>query len=331
MNRKIGGEFDLNLSFSKENNFQYFDSGRSAFRRILKDLKKNDILQIQIPEYLCNSIIDSINKENLSYNFYSLNEKLHVNYSSLIEHNKNTAVLLINFFGLQKLKEDVEEIQKRKIPVIVDNSQNFFNTDNFIPDYSFNSFRKFLPVPEGAEAFCKNNRISAPQTESDFGLVKICGGITKNLHEKYLINENLYLNLFKKGEEILDNQNNIRSISAFSGMLLKTLDFNKLKDIRRNNYIYAKSLLKKSGLRALIDDLPDNNLPLAIPVMLKNRDLVRKKLFDNSIFLPVHWPDQVTEKGSKISKDELSIIIDHRLNKNDIKFIFEKIIEYGGG
>lgn len=54
-------------------------------------------------------------------------------------------------------------------------------------------------------------------------------------------------------------------------------------------------------------------------------------MFDKNIFCPVHWPIEIDEDrqktGAKLSKTELSLIIDHRYSVNDMNLILKTIKE----
>lgn len=60
--------------------------------------------------------------------------------------------------------------------------------------------------------------------------------------------------------------------------------------------------------------------PLFLPIILDNRDAVRRYLFERMIFCPIHWPmqDNCFEMGYRMYKNELSLIVDQRYNENDM-------------
>lgn len=65
----------------------------------------------------------------------------------------------------------------------------------------------------------------------------------------------------------------------------------------------------------------EDKTPLFIPIFLDNRDVLRKELFSNEIFVPIHWPvskKDVNENSGMYSK-ELSLICDQRYDEEDMK------------
>ena len=63
---------------------------------------------------------------------------------------------------------------------------------------------------------------------------------------------------------------------------------------------------------------------MIVPIMLKNRDVIRKKLIDNKIYCPVHWPKPMG-CNSNIYDMELSLVCDQRYDIDDMKRIVSVI------
>ena len=88
----IGGEFDIdqsfwgnksNSSFIQVKSHYTYSSGRAALYHILKSCQSflsADI--VYLPDYLCSTIIDSVEQAGMAYDFYSINN-LKVSYSDL--------------------------------------------------------------------------------------------------------------------------------------------------------------------------------------------------------------------------------------------------------
>ena len=90
-----------------------YSSGRAALYQILKFLKhEKGILHVLLPDYLCSSVLAPINDLGLEYSFYPIDEKLELKESEFYKlYTKNTAVLLINYFGLQNLGSQINTIR----------------------------------------------------------------------------------------------------------------------------------------------------------------------------------------------------------------------------
>ena len=65
--------------------------------------------------------------------------------------------------------------------------------------------------------------------------------------------------------------------------------------------------------------------PLFVPIVIakEKRNAIRKKLIDNQIYCPVHWPHPNAECQSNLYEMELSLVCDQRYNGDDMKRIVE--------
>ena len=97
----------------------------------------------------------------------------------------------------------------------------------------------------------------------------------------------------------------------------------------RIGILFRESLVRGVLPVAVIDcvDIKENDIPLFVPIILENRDKVRKAMFANNIFLPVHWPvvehQSELRRGAYMAQHELSIIIDHRFSVKDMERILD--------
>ena len=115
-------------------------------------------------------------------------------------------------------------------------------------------------------------------------------------------------------------------MDALSYTLFKQMDFEETKRKRREN---AKFLHVNLHL-AYLGELTPNSTPLFVPVFFdskEERDSIRKKLTENKIYCPIHWPKNnlVTDdmKVNRIFDTELSLICDQRYGFDEM----EKIIK----
>ena len=88
---------------------------------------------------------------------------------------------------------------------------------------------------------------------------------------------------------------------------------------RLNNACYLVDELKKIGIEPLLP-LNDDHVPLFVPIILKNRNEIRKNLFQMEIYCPVHWPLDGLEikRGKQMAREELSLIIDQRYGRKEM-------------
>ena len=297
----IGGEFDISLdrlpgnydiSFLQDG--YLYSSGRAALYHILRYIKTymKDIHTLMLPDYLCSSIITTALKVDFELVFYPLSDSFQLNYVKFPSiYRKNSVVLLINYFGLVSLSEQVSYLRgiDNEICIIEDNVQSFFSMWH--------------------------------SSESDFiSQYKIAGAILKGLRPYGCFDDSLYLNLLETGENQIDDNLNSK-ISDMTIYLFSGIDLRKVEVLRKRNADYLQNGLKSIGIELLIP-LSEGCIPLALPVYLNDRDKIRKRLFEHEIYCPVHWPKCSSSfslsKGEELYDHELSLVIDQRYGLEDM-------------
>ena len=326
----IGGEFQIAVTdiLNAENrhlespDVYAYSSGRAALYQILKYLKQEKgVTSVLLPDYLCSSILVPVQKLELDYFFYPIDEYLELERTSLAElYKKNAAVLLINYFGLQDLSSQIKAIRgiDEKAIIVEDDVQAYYEFKKPLcnVDFKFTSLRKTFAVPDGGLV---KTKYSLPKVESPntFGQYKAAAALLKSMREGNF-NDNIYLEMFEKGESLIDDELEC-GMSLIAEKLYSYVDEERVKVRRLNNATYLLEQLKPLGIKPLLS-LTDNHVPLFVPVVLKNRDAVRKAMFQKEIFCPVHWPlDGMTVKrGEQMSREELSLIIDQRYGRKEM-------------
>ena len=161
-NHIIGGEFDVDIQgfrHTKSNNgvlegVYKYSSGRSALYYILLDVQKRyGIATVYLPDYLCSSVVIAAHKSQMEVVFYNLNDRLEIDAERFpMESEAKVAVLLINYFGLKNLEQQiafVRSLSKNTI-IIEDDVQAFyeFQKKELMADYKFTSLRKTFACPD---------------------------------------------------------------------------------------------------------------------------------------------------------------------------------------
>jgi hypothetical protein len=333
-----GGEFEINPSILKdkykENRIPegfLYSSGRAALYHILQNIRLHFpiIDTILLPNYLCNSIVETVKLCRYKIKYYELTEGLTIDRTKFCSlYTKREAVLVINYFGLSDTEIQIEYIQQidTQSCVILDNVQAFYEIYNPTQaNYSFTSFRKWFPTQDGAIVQTKMQDMFMPQEENTFVKHKIAGAILKSFRD-IIVSDDIYLSLLDKGEQLI-TQNFNAKISDISMSIFSNLDITKIAVQRKKNARWVVDNLAKIGLKPVIN-VPEDKIPLAVPILITNRNYIRDQLFRKGFLCPVHWPvsNNITERGEIYTK-ELSIIIDQRYKKKDMMQIVEIIKE----
>lgn len=331
----LGGEFEIDLSiqrdaFQPSPDMYYYASGRTALYQILKSLKSR-VSKIWFPDWLCHTMVKAAQKAGFEYDFYELSDKFLATVEALDARGfkDGCLVLLINYFGLQDLTNTAKSI-KDAYPnaiVIEDDVQAYYSfaeETNPYTDYRFTSLRKSFPSPDGGLVYTKHPmpRVTQPNT---FAKYKIEAGVMKFHRGEKGIKDEDYLTLFEKGSELI-GENYESVMSRDSEMLFAGTDLQWVKQKRQENTSYLLKGLKFLGIEPLIE-LSTDKTPLFVPIWLEDRNAIRKKMFQNEVFCPVHWPIEgmSLKKGAEMAQHELSLIVDQRYSSKDMDVLISLI------
>lgn len=330
----IGGEFDIDLTglrdTEKDKNFMggvyKYASGRSALYYILLDAQaRYGVTTVFLPDYLCSSVVFAVKKSQMRIVFYSLDKQLEIDIDRFpMQKDEQAAVLLINYFGLKKLDRQISFVRdlSQQAVVIEDDVQAFyeFHLPDLVSDYKFTSLRKTFPCPDGGLVkTC--NELAEIRRSNTFYQYKLAGGVLKSLRKPEYYDDAVFLQLFENGEDLIDDEIT-DGMSEVSLKIMKEVDLLQVAHARQRNANMVVEGLRTLGIETLLP-IPENSIPLFIPIWLANRDKVRKAMFSNKIFCPVHWPLEGMEiqKGAEMANHEMSIIIDQRYTSKDMEYI----------
>ncbi len=338
--RIIGGEYKIDPTRREENEMYgtshtLFASGRIALQYILKHAFGEKSATILLPDHICGSVPDAVKKAGMDSVFYTVQEDFMPLSESVFNRlDQADAVLLVNYFGMLSpsvMRDWIKEIRERKkeIIIILDNVQDYGGMQAELgQDYCFTSYRKWFPVPDGALIRWKNGdrytelypgAFETIETEPLFSKYKYAGNVLKNYRD--IIGDEISLQLLTKGEEILEQDGAQRALQ-WTEETLKHLNIDEMLKRRKENAEILHKGLAELGIRHIYN--PEAT-PLFVPILLENdRDSVRKKLFEESVFCPVHW-GEAWKAGyhgvisNRLAESELSLICDHRYGEADMK------------
>lgn len=331
--RVIGGEFELtavpNVK-AKATGFYSYASGRTALYQILKSIKLTT-LKVWLPDWLCESMIDAVKRTGIDYGFYGLNCNLQMDVTKFVEKNKpiseNDAIILVNYFGLVDVNQTIAKLSVLKVHSIIieDDVQALFSflNENHKADYCFTSLRKSIAAPDGGLVYTKHAmpHVTLANTFSDY---KLQGSLIKGAANENT-DDNVYLTYFIQGEDLIEN--NYESVmSDDAACIFINTDFQAVAQKRKENAQYLQDELLKLGIKPIVP-ITEDKTPLFVPIMVNNRDEIRKELREHGIFCPVHWPLREDMKhlpmGAIMAEKELSLVIDQRYGIEDMNNITE--------
>lgn len=335
----IGGEYEIRWSdlYAQSKRWtlgqdEYaYASGRAALFQILRYCRQSlGIRAILIPEYVCDSVVDAARQSTLEIKTYPITDALQMDTNALGKLDaKNTAVLIVNYFGMADAESQKQYIRTNypEAIIIEDGVQAYYAYQKplGVEHFKFTSLRKWFAIPDGGLVKTKYPMPIAAN-ENTFAATKMAGATLKRIRE-CLNHDELYLELLQRGEELID-ANLENGMSDIAQRLMATIDTNRIAQRRMHNaHVLREGLKRLPHVKELMEQIEDV-VPLFIPIYVDNRDEVRRAMFDAGIFCPVHWPNQQTNHAQEIAKHELSLIIDQRYDEADMNRIVEIIEKY---
>lgn len=344
---EIGGEFwldsiqnesndELPKWLSKYGNVVLTSSGRGAITLLLNQLKPK-FKTVLMPAYICDSVILPFIEHGYSCYFYEVDENLSPNIESVNTYKEVGIFVHMGYYGFPtnfNLIEIITRLKSQSTVIVEDITHTLFSGYKRFEenDYYVASIRKWFGLPSGGLlASIDNSKIikSNLSYNESFSSMRRQAFLLKS---KYFKDgdeslKTLYLDLFAKAENLLDKDVLPYSIDYISKDLIAELDVNRLTEMRRLNYnILNKSLKDVNRIESIFTDIPEEVCPMFYPVFIKNyRNEIRKKLIEEKIYCPIHWPipDRIEinkfKRSFEVYNTILSIPCDQRYMRCDME------------
>ncbi len=308
MLKEIGGYLELEIGYQYDNigNSIALNSARNCLRYVIRAF---NIKEIYVPFYTCPVVWQAVEQEDdCSVKFYHINES----FMPVDDIKEDAYILYTNYFGI--CAKNVKNLVKKYKNLIVDNSQSFY-----MPRYgiaSFNSLRKFFGVPDGALLHTKQkldvNFNKSTSWQRSLHLLKRLDISAAFGYQDFIDNDASLI-----GEDI-------KLISNLTKAIFNTIDIAKVKERRLENFKHLCMAL--TGINKLNIVLDSDDVPLCYPYMVDEAFLLRKRLIDNKIYIPIYWEDQ--QKGTveyTFRNNILPLPVDQRYTVKDMDRILEVI------
>lgn len=308
----IGGYFELELPRGQEYHQKAIrlNTGRNAFEYILRAKK---YMKVFLPYYTCDVMLEPINKINLQVEFYHIDNSFRplFDFSQITEHD---AFVYTNYFGI--CDQMVDEISQQCMNLIIDNSQAFYSKP--LPGVdTFYSPRKFFGVSDGAYLY--TDKQLNENLEQDISYERM-----SHLLKRVDCSAEFGFDDFKSNDDSL-KFNPIKIMSKITKAILSSVNYEKAKQQRRDNFIELHSTLKTLNKLNLV--LNNYDVPMVYPFYTENKTL-RENLIKNKIYVATYWPNVMNwcseiDLEHKLAKEILPLPIDQRFSYSD----FLKIIQ----
>ena len=310
----IGGYFELELRKGEHyhKNAIRLNTARNCFEYVLR---ARNYTKIYIPYYTCGVMSKPIQKLQIGYEFYHINEKLEP--ANLPKLEEREAFLYTNYFGLKQecVKSLASEYGKQ---LIVDNAQAFYAEPLEGID-TFYSARKFFGVPDGAYLY--TNKSLQQELEQDYSYERV-----SHLQKRIDLGAEAGYQDFRKNDDALCNRE-IKKMSKLTEAILCGIDYEAARIRRRENYQRLDEALR--DINRLHLDMDKDCVPMVYPY-LTDDVVLKQKLIDNKIFVATYWPNVLewcreVDIEHFVAKNTCFLPIDQRYGETGMRKIIELI------
>lgn len=290
-------------------------SGRNCLRYIIRE---RNITTIYLPYFLCESLSEVAQSENVKIIYYHLDKNLMPIDIDETKLNDNTYLYFVNYYGL--LKDIIPQIISRYKYVILDNTHDFFNKEKYDADAIYN-YRKYFGVPDGACIVGNGLELSFSYIRGK-SLDKAIEMISRDETGQYF-----HYPTFLEADKYFRNEE-LRYMSNFTENYLRAIDYSNAFKARLENYKQLSEMLSKYNQL----DLSGKELTFMYPLFVSDGEKLRAYLKANNIYSQKLWPN-VSFNGA--SSEEITIAdnmvllpIDQRYSDREMEYIAAVVNNY---
>ena len=284
--------------------------GRNALAYLLE---AKGIKKLYLPYFLCDSVDNVCKKYGVEVAFYHIGENW---LPKDLVIDGDAWLYIVNFYG-QITREDLARLAEVHNNVIIDNAQAYFDAPLANVDTLY-TCRKFFGVSDGAILYTNSKLERSLEIDESFNRIHyVLGRYERTASEFY--------EEAARNNDIFDNEP-IKEMSRLTKNLLRSIDYEYVKQVRTNNFAYLHEKLRevnKLNIR-LIEGA------FMYPLLIDDGMKIRKQLQQMKIYIPTLWPNVLEECKPdtleyKFAAEILPIPVDQRYGCKDMEHLVEVI------
>lgn len=337
---------DFVLDDSENQGIVYHSLCRESLS-VIAELCKDNTQTVLIPSYTCVTVIDPFVQKSWHCSYYEVTEDLSIDIPSLEQQvlaHKPALVIFHPYYGKDFTDKELNAVlwtKKQGCKVVVDLTQNIFSKQR-LPEVDFyvGSYRKWMPVPDGAfmiykkseynilDATVENEEFVSLQTDAMY--LRGCYNQSQNQRLKEIA-----MRIARKGVACSYLPIRAHAMSVFSqNIITKDLLMNCAQK-RKENYAFLFEKLKNNvkGFRLMRNSMDEiNESPLYFPIYADDRSDLQAFLAKNKIYAPVIWPKPEHIVCGKLVDDIyqhiLAIPCDQRYCIGNMEYVVDVLNKY---
>ncbi len=318
----IGGYFSLEVNEGRELHQEALrlNAGRYALEYILRARKYQ---KVYIPYYICDSVLQPIERQGVAYEFYHINEQLEP--ALKLQPKDDEVVLYVNYFGLKNRIASNFCYAYRN--TILDQTQAFYSeqgnkyNDKSIQCDTFYSCRKYFGVPDGTYLYtdCLLDE-ELPQDESFERMTFLTKRIDRSAQDGYAD--------FRANDKTM-RMVGMKRMSKLTEAMMSGINYSEKANKRIHNFHTLDNALRESNRFKWNMDY--GTVPLVYPYYVEDGERLRQYLIDHQVFCARYWPNVLEwckpeDWEYQLAKKLVCIPIDQRYGDEEMDYIIDTVL-----
>lgn len=284
--------------------------GRNALAYVIK---AKGIKKIRIPYFLCDSVSNVCQRENVTVSYYHIGMDFKPVDARLDE---DEWLYLVNYYG-QLSNDDIKVYVGKYKKIIVDQAQSYFQLPIKGVDTIY-TCRKWFGVADGSFLYSDAELSEELPTDESYARMGFLLGryerMASEFYKEYSENNKFFTN------------EPIKRMSKLTMNLLHGIDYAEVEKRRNENFHYLHDKLKD------INQLAIQLSSFMYPLMIDDGSRIRKALQQQKIYIPTLWPSvfEITEQEDieyKMADNILPLPIDQRYTLEDMEYMVKEIMK----
>lgn len=276
---------------------------------------------VYLPYYQCGTVREFLSRKGMELRYYAMDRDFCPQLEAV---PSDAAVVLVNYFGVMG-QARMQALASRYAHVILDNCQAFFAPP--LPHcLNVYSARKFVGVPDGAYVVGPGAARYVEEYEQDYSSDSAAFLLQRI---EYGCEGRAYAG--KQANDDRLDRADIRRMSVLSHTILDGIDYEAIRQKRRQNFSCADRLLGSINRLRPLQYYADDCVPMVYPLLVEN-DRLLPYLLDHHI-LQGHWwsyllqelPPDTAEYW--LSRYGIPITIDQRYGEPELRYTADLIKE----
>lgn len=290
--------------------------------------------RVWVPSYLCHTILEGVEAAGAQLEFYEIDCNLRVRSLDWVGRvRRGDIVIVIDYFGWPCDGECVARVRERGAWVLEDACQAMLSSRaGKLGDIAVFSPRKYLGVPDGGVLTSNSPEImfDGVTLEEPPGEWWSKGVSAARMRSEFDARgePNHWFDLYFEFDATHPVGHYSMSDRAKS-LLTTSFDYSAIAARRVGNYCILGSMLARV---AIYPELEPGVVPLGFPIRLKDRDRVRRALFEKGIYPPVHWDIRGVvpaefEDSHTLASEIMTLPCDQRYDESDMERMARAVSE----